>query len=64
MCVKAFIDRYGLGFVLVFATALFVGALLGKVTLGDTIGGLVVALIVSVGGALLLQAVKRHSSDA
>jgi len=61
---KAFIDRYGLGFLLIFAAALFVGVLLGKVTLGSAIGGLVVALIVSIGGALLLQAAKRHPSDS
>ncbi|WP_029215184.1 hypothetical protein [Kallotenue papyrolyticum] len=56
------ISRYGLGFFIIFAIVTLINILLGTLTLRSALIDLLIALVISIGGTLLLHVIRDRQS--
>ncbi|GIV97938.1 MAG: hypothetical protein KatS3mg057_2595 [Herpetosiphonaceae bacterium] len=58
------ISRYGLGFFIIFAVVTLINILVGTLTLWSALIDLLIALMISVGGTMLLRATRDKQSGS
>lgn len=56
------INRYGLGFFIIFAIVTLINIFVGTLTLRSVLFDLLIALVISVGGTMMLRAIRARRS--